>query len=307
MTKLKHCLVTGGAGFIGSHLVQRLLKEGYHVTVIDDLSEGKWENIPDHPMLVKHEGSILDDMSGLVAGQDVIFHLAALPRVQRSMKYPLETHRVNVDGTLNVLLAAKEQGIKKFVFASSSSIYGEQDHLPFTEEMKPNPMSPYGLHKLIGEQYCLLFNKLWGLEVICLRYFSVYGPGMSPNGDYALLIPKFIKYMSNDKAPIINGDGEQTRDFTFISDVVEATLMAAQSDISGGVFNIGFGKGTSVNKVAGMINQLMDKHIAPIHGNPVVEPRSTLASRTKAHTILGWEPKVSFEEGLSLIIHGASN
>lgn len=302
MKSLKNCLVTGGAGFIGSHIVERLLKEGSRVTVVDDLSEGKWENLPEHPNLVKHEGSILDDMSKLVAGQDVIFHLAALPRVQRSIKYPKKTHYVNVDGTLNLLLAARDKGIKKFVFSSTSSIYGEQDRLPFTEDMKPNPMSPYALHKLIGEEYCQLFSKLWGLETVCLRYFSVYGPRMYPDGDYALLLPKFIKLMSQDKVPTINGDGEQTRDFTYVSDVVEATLLAAQSPLSGEVFNIGFGKSISVNEVASVINRLMGKNIKPIHGPAVVEPRSTLASRTKARGILGWEPKVKFEEGLKTML-----
>jgi len=302
MKKLKNCLVTGGAGFIGSHLVERLLKERCKVTVVDDLSEGKWENLPEHPNLIKHEGSILDNMSKLVEGKDVIFHLAALPRVQRSIKYPKETHYVNVDGTLNLLLAAKERGVKKFVFSSSSSIYGEQDRLPFTEDMKPNPISPYALHKLISEEYCQLFSKLWGLETVCLRYFSVYGPGMSPDGNYALLLPKFIKLMSQGKVPTINGDGEQTRDFTHVSDVVEATILAAESLLSGAVFNIGYGKGLSVNHVVSSVNRLLGKNIEPIHGQPVVEPKSTLADRTKAGKLLGWEPKINFEEGLKTML-----
>lgn len=299
---LKNCLVTGGAGFIGSHIVERLLKEGSRVTVVDNLSEGKWENLPKHPNLVKHEVSILDNMSKFVTGQDVIFHLAALPRVQRSVKYPKETHEVNVTGTLNLLLAARDNHVKRFIFSSSSSIYGDQDRLPFSEDMKPNPMSPYALHKLIGEEYCQLFSKLWGLETVCLRYFSVYGPRMYPDGDYALLLPKFIKLMSQDKVPTINGNGEQTRDFTYVSDVVEATLLAAQSHLSGEIFNIGFGKSISVNEVAHTINRLMGKNIKSIHGPAVVEPRSTLASRTKAFDLLGWEPKVKFEEGLKTML-----
>lgn len=298
----KNCLVTGGAGFIGSHLVERLLKEGCRVTVIDDLSEGKWANLPKHQNLVKYEGSILDNISKIVAGQDVIFHLAALPRVQRSIKYPRETHDVNVDGTLNLLLAARESGIKKFVFSSSSSVYGDQDQLPFTEDMKPNPMSPYALHKLIGEEYCQLFSKLWGLETICLRYFNVYGTRMSPDGDYANLFPKFIKLMSQNKIPVINGDGEQRRDFTYVSDVVEANLLAAESDIKDGVFNIGQGRSFSVNEVTAIINKFMGKNIKPIHGPAVIEPRSTLASRTKARKFLGWEPKVKFEEGIKTML-----
>lgn len=302
MKTFKTCLVTGGAGFIGSHLTARLLKDGYNVTVIDDLSEGRWENLPKHPNLIKIEASILDNVAKFVEGRDVIFHLAALPRVQRSIKHPRETHYVNVDGTLNLLLAAREKGVKKFVFASSSSVYGEQDRLPFTEAMKPNPISPYALQKLISEEYCQLFSTLWALETVCLRYFSVYGPGMSPEGNYALLVPKFIKLIAQDKAPIINGDGQQTRDFTYVSDIVEATILAAKSPLSGEVINIGFGKGISVNTVASMINRLMGKTIKPIHGPSVVEPRSTLASRKKARNLLGWEPKVNFKDGLQTLI-----
>ncbi len=302
MKKLRNCLVTGGAGFIGSHLVARLLTDGWNVTVIDDLSEGKWENLPKDPSLKMIKASILDDITKIVAGNNVIFHLAALPRVQKSLKYPLETHYVNVDGTLNLLVAAKKCKVKKFIFASSSSIYGDQDQLPFTESMEPNPMSPYALHKLMSEQYCQLFSKLWGLETVCLRYFNVYGTGMSPNGNYALLIPRFIKLMSKGKVPTINGDGKQTRDFTYVSDVVEATILAALSSVSGESINIGFGKRISVNEVASSINRLMGKNIKPTHGQAVVEPRSTLADRTKARDLLGWEPKVNFDTGLKMIL-----
>src|SRR3990167_5048194 len=188
----KSCLVTGGAGFIGSHLTERLLKEGCRVTVIDDLSEGKWENLPKGPKLSKHKVSILDDVSKFVKGQDVIFHLAALPRLKRSLDQPWQTHKVNVDGTLNLLLAAKEYKIKRFVFASSSSIYGNQNRLPLTEDMKPDLLVPYSLQKLIGEEYCKMFSDLWGLRTISLRYFNVYGPRMNPDSPYANLLPKFI-------------------------------------------------------------------------------------------------------------------
>ncbi len=302
MKNLKKCLVTGGAGFIGSHIVERLLKEGSRVTVIDDLSEGKWENLPKHPNLVKYVGSILDNMSELVAGQDVIFHLAALPRLQRSLDDPWQTHRVNVDGTLNLLLAAKKNKIKRFIFSSSSSVYGNQIRLPFEEKMRPNPLVPYSLQKLVGEAYCKMFSDLWGLPTISLRYFNVYGLRMNPDGPYANLIPKFIKLLNQDITPTINGDGKQTRDFTYISDVVEATLLAAESSLSGEVFNIGSGKSISVEKVALIINRLMGKNIKPIHGPAVVEPRSTLASLTRARDLLGWEPKVKFEEGLKTIL-----
>lgn len=302
MKSLKNCLVTGGAGFIGSHLTTRLLNEGCRVTVIDDLSEGKWDNLPKHPNLIKHESSILDNMSKFVTGQDVIFHLAAIPRLQRSLAKPWQTHKVNVDGTLNLLLAAKKHKIKRFIFSSSSSVYGNNNKIPFRENMRPNPLVPYSLQKLMGEQYCQMFSDLWGLGTISLRYFNVYGPRMNPDGPYANLIPKFIKLASLDKTPIVNGDGRQTRDLTYISDVVEATLLAAQSPLSGEIFNIGYGKSISVNGVVSAINRLMGKNIKPIHGPAVIEPRATLASRIKARDLLGWTPKVKFEEGLKTML-----
>jgi len=298
----KNALVTGGAGFIGSHLVERLLKEGCRVTVIDDLSEGKWENLPKSPKLSKHKVSILDDVSKFVKGQDVIFHLAALPRLKRSLDNPRETHKVNVDGTLNLLLAAKEYKIKRFVFASSSSIYGNQNRLPLTEDMKPDPLVPYSLQKLIGEEYCKMFSDLWGLGTISLRYFNVYGSRMNPDSPYANLLPKFIKLMSQSKSPTINGDGTHSRDFTYITDVIEATLLAAESKVSGEVFNIGYGKRISVNKVVKILNQIMSKQIIPVHGPEVVEPKSTLSSCRKALKMLRWKPKISFEEGVKTMI-----
>lgn len=302
MRGFKRCLVTGGAGFIGSHLTERLLKEGHRVTVIDDLSSGRWENLPTHPKLIRVKSSILGNISNIVAEQEVIFHLAAVPRLQRSLVDPWQTHKVNVDGTLKLLLEAKKHKIKRFIFASSSSVYGNQKSLPFSESMRPNPLVPYSLQKLIGEKYCQMFSNLWGLGTISLRYFNVYGPRMSSDGPYANLIPKFIKLLSQDKLPTINGDGKQTRDFTYVSDVVEATILAAQSSLSGEIFNIGSGKSISVIEVASIINRLMGKNIKPIHGPALVEPRATLSSSLKAKDKLGWEPKVNLEEGLSMII-----
>ncbi len=300
--KQKSVLVTGGAGFIGSHLTKRLLNEGCRVTVIDDLSEGKWENLPIHPNLVKVKASILGNISNIVAQNEVIFHLAALPRLQRSLAKPWQTHKVNVDGTLSLLLAAKKHKVKRFIFSSSSSVYGNKNKIPFKENMMPNPLVPYSLQKLMGEEYCQMFSNLWGLETICLRYFNVYGPRMNPDGQYANLIPKFIKLLRQNKTPIINGDGKQVRDFTYVSDVVEATLLAAESSLSGEIFNIGSGKSISVEEVASAINHLMGKNIKPIHGPAVIEPRSTLASRTKARNLLSWKPKVKFEEGLKTML-----
>jgi nucleoside-diphosphate-sugar epimerase len=302
MKNLKKCLVTGGAGFIGSHLVERLLKEGSQVTVVDDLSEGKWENLPKHKNLIKIKASILDDLSKFVKGQDVIFHLAAIPRMQRSVAEPWQSHLVNVDGTLNLLLLAKKYQVKKFIFASTSSIYGNQNRPPFHEDMKPNPLVPYSLHKLVGEEYCQMFTDLWGLGTICLRYFNVYGPKMDPNSPYALLIPKFIQLISQNKPVTINGDGTHSRDFTYIADVVEATLLAAQSKLSGEVVNIGSGENISVNKVVKLLSQLTGKRVKAIHGPSVVEPRTTLASNLKARRLLNWKPKIELEEGLRIML-----
>ena len=300
--KYKNCLVTGGAGFIGSHLVQRLLAKGCRVTCLDDLSEGKWENLPKHPKLTKVKASILSNISKYASENEVIFHLAAIPRLQKSLAFPWQSHRANIDGTLKLLLLAKQHKIKKFIFASSSSVYGNQNRLPFEETMVPDPLVPYSLQKLVGEKYCQMFSRLWGLETIALRYFSVYGPRMNPDGAYALLIPKFIKLISQEIRPTINGGGKQVRDFTYVSDVVDATLLAAESDLSGEVFNIGFGKSISVNDVAQIINRIMGKNIKPVHGPPVVEPKATLSSSKKAKKYLGWEPKVDLEKGLKMML-----
>ena len=289
MKDQKRCLITGGAGFIGSHLVERLLKEGFRVTVIDDLSEGRWENLPRHPNLTKHKISILGDISPLVINQKVIFHLAAIPWPQKSVAEPWQTHKVNVDGTLNLLLAAKEHRVKKFIFSSSYTVY-------------PQPLVPYSLQKLIGEQYCQLFHQLWGLETICLRYFNVYGPRMRADGPYANLLPKFIKLISNDEPPTINGNGQQTRDFVHVEDVVSANLLAAQSRLSGKIFNIGSGESISVNKVVTFLNHLLGKNIQPTYQPAVIEPKAALAAKTNAGKLPGWQPKINFEDGLKSIL-----
>ncbi len=304
IVQFKRCLVTGGAGFIGSHLTKRLLREGYKITVVDDLSEGKWENLPKHKNLRKFKRSILENMSPFVKGQDTIFHLAALPRLQRSVVQPWETHMVNVDGTLNLLMEAKKHKVKKFIFASSSSVYGN-NKTPFKEEMAPNPLVPYSLHKIIGENYCNIFSSLWGLETISLRFFSVYGPGMNPNSPYALVLPKFIKMLSQGKSPTIYGDGTHCRDFTYIDDVVEAILLAAKSNLSGEIINIGAGQGISINKVVRTLNNLLGKSIKPIYRPEICEPKITLASNAKAKKLLGWRPKVKFEDGLKIVVKEA--
>lgn len=298
----KKVLVTGGAGFIGSHLSERLLAQGCHVTVIDDLSEGKWENLPSHPNLIKHKGSIMDNIGNVVAGKEVIFHLAALPRLKRSLDDPWETNRVNIDGTLNLLMEAKKHKVKRFIFASSSSVYGNKNKIPFRENMTPDPLVPYSLQKIAAEEYCRMFSSLWGLGTISLRLFNVYGLRMNPDSPYANLVPKFIKLMSQDKIPVVNGDGNQSRDFTYISDVVEANLLAAESRLTGEIINVGYGRGITVNKVVKLLNKLLGKDIKPVHGPAAIEPRKTLASNFKAKKLLGWKPTISFEEGLKKML-----
>lgn len=300
--KIKNALVTGGAGFIGSHLTRRLLKDGWKVTVIDDLSLGKWENLPSHPNLIKQKVSILEDMSPFVTGCDVIFHLAALSGIQRSLENPQETDNINVRGTLNLLLAARDHGVKKFIFSSSMTVYGQQDHFPLTEEIELKPISLYGLQKKISEEYCQLFTKLWSLPTISLRYFNVYGPGMFSSGASVNFLPKFIKLMAQNKTPVINGDGEQTRDFTYMDDVIEANILAAKSTISGEVFNIGSSRNFSINEVVKLLNKFMSKDIKPTHSPAGVEQKSTLASFAKAKKLLGWHPNVKFEDGLKVTL-----
>jgi UDP-glucose 4-epimerase len=299
----KRVVVTGGAGFIGSHLTRRLLDDGCKVTVIDDFSEGRMSNLPArHPNLKVIKASILDDISKYVAGTDVIFHLAALPRLQRSLDEPWQTHRVNVNGTLNLLLEAKKHKVKRFIFSSSSSVYGNKNKIPFKENMTPDPLVPYSLHKLIAEDYCKMFSKIWRVETISLRYFNVYGPNMNPNSPYSNLLPKFIKLISQGKTPVINGTGTHTRDFTYISDVVEANILAAESKLSGEIFNIGFGRGISVNSVVKILGKLMGKKVKVVHGPARIEPKDTLSSCQKAKKLLGWVPKVNFEDGLKLML-----
>jgi len=298
------CLVTGGCGFIGSNLVDELLKQGNEVVVIDDLSGGKIENLPEHAKLVFCKETICkQEIKNLFHDVGAVFHLAALPRVQFSIKEPIKTNEVNINGTLNLLNICREMNVKRFVFSSSSSVYGNQESLPLKESMTPNPMSPYALHKLTGEHYCRLFNLIHGMETISLRYFNVYGPRQSPEGGYAMLIPKFIMLVNQGINPVINGDGEKTRDFTYVHDVVNANILAAKTKDKrafGESFNIGAGRNVSVNHVTEEIIKLSGKNIKPIHGPAVIEPEHTLADNNKARKILGWKPETSFEEGLKI-------
>ena len=246
-----------------------------------------------------HRRSILDVVGELFEGVDVVFHLAALPRPQLSIKDPIPANHVNVDGTLNVLMKCKEHGVKRLVFASSASVYGEQEKYPTLETAKPNPMSPYAVQKLVGEMYCRLFTEIYGVETNCLRLFNVYGSRMDPHGEYSSLIPKFIKLIEEGRRPTIFGTGEQRRDFVHVSDVVKAMELAAESEVCGEVFNVGYSVSYSVNQVFELIREMLDREVEPIHGPAVIEPTQTLADIEKIRDVLGWEPRVNLERGLS--------
>ncbi len=295
-------LVTGGAGFIGSHLVDRLLKEGNEVVVIDDFSGGKEENLQqnlDNPDFSLVRKSICDDLTEEFKGIDTVFHLAALPRVQYSIEFPKETHEVNVNGTLNLLEHARKAKVQRFVYSSSSSAYGDQKTLPLRETMNPNPMSPYALQKLVGEYYCHLYHLIHGMKTISLRYFNVYGARMDPSGGYPLLIGKVIDMLKKGETPIVYGDGEQTRDFTYVKDVVEANILASKTENEnafGESFNIGAGKNLTVNFVVKKI--IGKRDLKPKYEAPRIEPHDTLADHTKAKEILGWIPMYDFELGI---------
>jgi len=305
-------IVTGGAGFIGSHLVDKLLELGEEVIVIDDFSLGKEENLFHHkenPKLKIIRKSICDqDIEPLFAGIKVVYHVAALPRVQYSIKNPKETNKVNIEGTLNILEMCRKAGVKRVVYSASSSAYGNQDSLPLRENMSPNPMSPYALQKLTGEYYCKIYHLIYGIETISLRYFNVFGPRQDPIGGYACLIPKSIKLSLEGKSPIIFGDGEQTRDFTYVKDVVAANILAAKTsnkEAFGKTFNVGNSRNFSVNKVVSLI--LEGKGISPRYELPVIEPKGTLADTTQIKKILGWTPEYSFEDAIKETISWFDN
>jgi len=299
-------IVTGGAGFIGSHLAEELVSRGYDVTILDDLSTGKMDNI--EGLLNKENaefihGSITDLslLRELFQGVEYVFHQAALARVPRSIEDPLSTNEVNIRGTLNVLLAARENGINKVIYASSSSVYGDASSLPQREDMPLNPLSPYALTKLAGEYYCNIFSQIYGLSTVCLRYFNVYGSRQDPYSQYSTVIPAFIGRVSESLPPIIFGDGEQSRDFTFIEDVVQANIMAVENNAEG-VYNIGCGRSTTINQLAEIIFNLMGKDLQPIHDKPRSgDPRYTLADVSKAKSF-GYEPKWTIDDGLKKTI-----
>jgi len=299
-------VVTGGAGFIGSHISRGLLKRGQAVRVIDDLSSGKMENIgdlsgefPESFEFVQADIKDLELITSLFRGAQVIYHQAAIPSVQRSVEDPLRSNKANVDGTLNVFLAAREGGARRVVFASSSSVYGDSETLPKREAMQVNPISPYAVAKYTNELYGKVFSDIYGLPCVGLRYFNVFGPYQDPNSDYAAVIPKFITRMLQGVPPIIYGDGEQSRDFTYVDNVVSANLAAASSQTAGASVNIACGERFSLNELVGKMNEIFESDFDPVYEAPRPgDVKHSLADIEEAGRLIGFTPAVNFLDGL---------
>ncbi len=296
-------LVTGGCGFIGSHIVNELVKRNFKVRVIDNLSTGDIKNITDVLDKIEFVEADITDLSHLkdcVKDVDCIIHQAALPSVARSIKAPLDTNASNITGTLNVLQAARELNVKRVIFASSSSVYGDTPKLPKREDMQPQPKSPYALSKLTGEYYCKLFHNLYGLETVCLRYFNVFGPRQNPHSEYSAVIPKFIKSAILGQRPVIYGTGIQSRDFTYVENVVYANLLAIETpDAAGNILNIACGRKFSLLELINFLSEIFGRKIEVIFDEPKPgDILHSLADINKAKEILKYQPKISFEEGL---------
>jgi len=300
-------LVTGGAGFIGANITIKLVSQGCFVRVVDNLLTGKKSNLTD--VLDKIEFIEADMGEAEVAHSamkniDVVLHQGALPSVPRSVDDPAATHRHCVDATFTLLLAARDAGVKRFVFAASSSAYGDTPTLPKVETMLPQPLSPYAAAKLFGEHYCSVFYNVFGLETISLRYFNVFGPYQDPTSQYAAAIPAFVTAILKDQPPTVYGDGEQSRDFTYVDNVVEANLLAARArQTKGEVINIACGEAVTVNEIIALINELVGKNIKPTYTDPRPgDVKHSLADITIAKNILGFKPTVPFKQGLRLAI-----
>ncbi|HXV75404.1 MAG TPA: SDR family oxidoreductase [Candidatus Polarisedimenticolaceae bacterium] len=304
-------LITGGAGFIGSNLTEALLRRGHSVRVLDDLSTGRRENLAAAETWRREGGGQFEFVEGdvrdrdtcraVVRDADFVLHQAAVPSVQRSVLDPLTTNAVNVDGTLNVLEAARAAGVKRLVFASSSSIYGESETLPKVETMAPAPISPYGLQKLAGETYCRLYHRLYGVPTVALRYFNVFGPRQDPTSEYSAVIPRFITAVKSDRPPTIYGDGEQSRDFTFIANVVAANRLACEAGPAalGRSYNVGCGARITLNQLVVEIGRIFGRDVRPTHAPPRVgDIRHSLAAIDAAVEMLGFAPVVGLGEGL---------
>src|SRR5438552_564447 len=296
-------IVTGGGGFIGSHIVEALLRRKETVKVIDNFSTGKRENVEpfkNDAEIIEADLAEVNNLAQLLRGADYVIHQAAIPSVPKSIIDPIKSHQANVNGTLRLLVACREAGVKRVVYASSSSLYGDSPTLPKHEGMIPNPLSPYGAQKLFGEMYCQVFTKAYGLETVSLRYFNVFGPRQDPSSQYSGVLALFIPAVLQGRRPTIYGDGLQSRDFTYVKNVAEANLLACKvPGVGGQVFNVACGDRITVNSMLQQINKITGKDITPIYA----EPRSgdikhSQADITRAKADLGYQPKVSFAEGL---------
>jgi len=307
----KTFLITGGAGFIGSNLAEKLLAEGYKVRVLDNLSTGKQENIDffkDHPDYEFIEGDIrnLDDCKKACEGVDAISNQAALGSVPRSINNPVLTNANNIDGFVNILFAAKEAGIKRVVYASSSSVYGDEKNLPKVEDRIGKPLSPYAVTKYANEVYADVFARTYGMELIGYRYFNIFGPRQDPDGEYAAVIPLFVKHLLNNTAPFINGDGEQSRDFTYVDNAVQANILGLTTthpEAVNQVYNIAIGERFTINQMFRFMSEYLGKDIPAKHREPRAgDVRDSLADISKAQRLLGYQPTHKFTEGLPLTI-----
>jgi nucleoside-diphosphate-sugar epimerase len=296
-------LVTGGAGFVGSNTVDELVRRGHSVVVLDDLSSGKEENLAEiRSKITFVKGSItdLEVVQKAMHQAEYVIHLAARTSVPRSVKDPLDTNRINVEGTLNVLVAARDNKVKRVVFAASSSAYGETPTLPKTELMQPQPISPYGVSKYVGELYLQTFGRCYGLENVSLRYFNIFGPRQDPDSPYSGVLSRFATAFLEEQPPVVFGDGEQTRDFTYVENAVQANLLACEAPTaSGGTFNVGTGARVSLNQTLGYLRRISGKNL-PAKYEPAREGdiRDSQADIAKAREILEYEPTVMFDEGL---------
>ena len=297
---LANYLVTGGAGFIGSHISEALVKRGHAVRVADNFATGYRHNIRDGVELV--EGDCADPAFAkrIVAGMDYVIHQAAIPSVPRSVDRPLESHRANVDGMLQMLLASRDSGVRRLVFAGSSSVYGDTEVLPKTETMPTHPLAPYALQKLLSEMYGQMFTRLYGFETVTTRYFNVFGPRQDPGSPYSGVISLFIKALSANQRPTIYGDGQQTRDFTYVTNVVDGVIKAAETPGAGGeVFNVATNSRISLNELLATLNRIFGTSLEPIYKEARQgDVRDSQADISKAVKLLGYQPSVGLEEGL---------
>jgi nucleoside-diphosphate-sugar epimerase len=298
-------LVTGGGGFIGSNLTRKLLERGDDVRVLDNFSTGNRRNLADvvdEVEVVEGELRSYERVHNATRGVEIVYHQGALPSVPRSVQDPLTTSAVNVEGTLNVLLAARDEGVRRVVFASSSSVYGNTGTLPRVESQFPDPISPYAVSKLAAERYCVSCARVYGLETVTLRYFNVFGPGQDPTSQYAAVVPRFIAAIDAGEPVPIHGDGQQSRDFTYVDNVVEANVLAAEAaEASGHVLNIATGEPRTVNELADTIGEVLGKPVEKEYlPERTGDVRDSWADVAAAHRALGWEPRVALEEGLRL-------